>query len=254
LTIEEHKDPQAGTLSWNDYDYDDTGNRIYKHHDSAEGPELAYTYDNLNRLMTQAGDTGNKVNVTGKFAETNIESVTVSNLDTTEDYAAKIRGQFFIARSVELPTGENDIRATAVEQGGNNSSDTHTVTLDDTLDEGYKYDDNGCMTSDGAYDYFYDYQNCLVGRRIISEMDGVETRYIYDGESILQEYIYDSGWVLEAEYVCGETEDDIISIERDSSTYYYHYDSLGSVTDITDSVGVLVQAYEYDAWGKQRSL
>ena len=41
----------------------------------------------------------------------------------------------------------------------------------------------------------------------------------------------------------------MLTIARDSETYYYHKDGLGSVTELTDPTGTLVQAFEYDAWG-----
>ncbi|MFH1778323.1 MAG: hypothetical protein ABH952_12370, partial [Candidatus Omnitrophota bacterium] len=33
------------------------------------------------------------------------------------------------------------------------------------------------------------------------------------------------------------------------TTYYYHYDGLGSVTEITDAAGTVIEKYEYDAFG-----
>jgi len=41
--------------------------------------------------------------------------------------------------------------------------------------------------------------------------------------------------------------DNVLTITRAAATYYYHYDGLGSVTELTDSTGALAQAYEYDA-------
>ncbi|MBI3617719.1 MAG: RHS repeat-associated core domain-containing protein [Candidatus Omnitrophica bacterium] len=36
---------------------------------------------------------------------------------------------------------------------------------------------------------------------------------------------------------------------RGSNTYYYHYDGLGSVTELTDSTGTLIGNYTYDPYG-----
>ena len=38
-------------------------------------------------------------------------------------------------------------------------------------------------------------------------------------------------------------------MERAGETYYYHYDRLGSVVNLSDSSGDLVETYHYDAWG-----
>lgn len=38
-------------------------------------------------------------------------------------------------------------------------------------------------------------------------------------------------------------------MDRGGVTYYYHYDGLGSVTEITDSSGSLIENYTYDPYG-----
>ena len=37
---------------------------------------------------------------------------------------------------------------------------------------------------------------------------------------------------------------------RDGQSYYYHTNSLGTVTHVTNSTGSLVEEYRYDAYGK----
>ena len=39
-------------------------------------------------------------------------------------------------------------------------------------------------------------------------------------------------------------------MEKGGTSYYYHYDGLGSVTNLTDSSGTTVESYSYDAFGK----
>ena len=38
-------------------------------------------------------------------------------------------------------------------------------------------------------------------------------------------------------------------MDRNSNTYYYHYDGLGSVTEITDSSGSIQESYRYSPYG-----
>lgn len=103
---------------------------------------------------------------------------------------------------------------------------------------------------------------------------GVETRYVYDGDSVVQEYVFDDGeseWVLAGEYAHGVGVDNgnasrclrrslrLRRVRRHHDAahgywYYYHKDGLGSVTELTDSLGELVQAYEYDAGNASRCL
>ena len=157
------------------------------------------------------------------------------------------------------------------------------MTLDNDVDVDYEYDDAGCLeyikdgdTGTKLYKYVYDDEHRLVrvvkepegdndkvvefeydalGRRIVKTVYADENtvdekiRYIYDGINVIEEYVDDSGWVHEAQYVHGIGIDNVLTIERDSSRWYYHHDGLGSVTELTDGDGDLAQAYEYDAWG-----
>jgi hypothetical protein len=43
--------------------------------------------------------------------------------------------------------------------------------------------------------------------------------------------------------------DEPLTMERGGNTYYYHRDGLGSITEITDESGVIVERYEYDVYG-----
>ena len=38
-------------------------------------------------------------------------------------------------------------------------------------------------------------------------------------------------------------------MDRNSNTYYYHYDGLGSVTEVTDLTGAVQESYKYDPYG-----
>lgn len=43
--------------------------------------------------------------------------------------------------------------------------------------------------------------------------------------------------------------DEPLVMERNNKNYYYHFDGLGSVTQITDTSGNLVNSYTYDSFG-----
>jgi len=140
----------------------------------------------------------------------------------------------------------------------------------------YQYDDNGNLTrktllATGNYtQYTYDAENRLtkvedfvagnptaaftstyrydgLGRRIEKVANGQTKRYIYDGEDILLEY--DGTNTLLARYTHGPGIDEPIAVTKGSSTYFYHQDGLGSVTDLTDSAGATAKSYSYDAYG-----
>ena len=140
----------------------------------------------------------------------------------------------------------------------------------------YSYDANGNMISkvdNGNGDttsYEYDSENRLIrvitptsiliylydgmGRRAAKTVNGVVTKYVYDGKDIILEL--DENEQIKASYTRTLTIDELISVDRDTdsngtleTTYYYHKDGLGSVTAMTDSSGAVVQTYVYDSFG-----
>ena len=55
---------------------------------------------------------------------------------------------------------------------------------------------------------------------------------------------------ITATYTYGPGIDNIISMKRNSQSYYYIKDALGSVTAITNNSGNIVESYSYDAYGR----
>ena len=158
--------------------------------------------------------------------------------------------------------------------GGSVVNAGNQLTADTT--HSYQYDDNGNLTrktllATGNYtQYTYDAENRLtkveefvagnptaaftstyrydgLGRRIEKVANGQTKRYIYDGEDILLEY--DGSNVLQARYTHGPGIDEPIAVTKGGSTFFYHQDGLGSVTDLTDSAGAAAKSYSYDAYG-----
>lgn len=148
-----------------------------------------------------------------------------------------------------------------------------TVTANNSLLEDslftYAYDGNGNLTSKTekatgiVTTYAWDYENRLVsvtsaslsaqyqydpfGRRIQKTVNGVTSRYAYDGPNIVTQY--DGNSNLTAGYVHNLAIDDPLSVTQTAGSFYYHKDSLGTVTDLTDSTGLTVQAYDFDSFG-----
>ena len=140
----------------------------------------------------------------------------------------------------------------------------------------YQYDDNGNLTrktflATGNYSqYTYDAENRLtkveefvagnptafatstyrydgLGRRIEKVGNGQTKRFVYDGEDILLEY--DGANVLQARYTHGPGIDEPIAVTKGGSTFFYHQDGSGTVTELTDSAGAVAKSYVYDAFG-----
>jgi RHS repeat-associated protein len=171
-------------------------------------------------------------------------------------------------------------QAFAYDPVGNRTTNSSLYNVGNQLTEDanftYLYDANGNLiqktfkTSGKDIAYTYDAENRLIqvdefafgsstpgamstyrydglGRRIEKIGNGITRRYVYDGEDILLEY--DGANVLQARYTHGPGIDEPIAMTRDSSTYFYHQDGLGTVTELTDSSGATAQSYAYDAYG-----
>ena len=129
------------------------------------------------------------------------------------------------------------------------------------------YDDNGNMTANGlqfifpSYDcenrlkdvwvyggatviYKYDYLGRLVKRSVVH---GTTSKYVYDGDQIIAEY--DGSNNLVRKFVYGAGIDEPVCMIVGSSTYYYHYDGLGSVIALSNAGKQIVEQYSYDVFG-----
>ena len=146
--------------------------------------------------------------------------------------------------------------------------------LDGDANSPYTYVNNGTLTqktnnTTSAFTlYEYDAENKLIrvvredgsivnymydglGRRIEKEVDSVITRYIYDNEDILLEL--DGSNNIIARYTHGPGIDEPLILEKSGVSSFYHADGLGSITELTDSVGTVAQSYTYSSFGKIES-
>ena len=123
--------------------------------------------------------------------------------------------------------------------------------------------DNGNLTWDGVRSYAYDHANRLTQvvsgtlttqyayngdgacperkRRICKVVGGAPTEYLVDLVATLPVVISDT----EAVYIYGL---DII-VQQQAERYYYAHDGLGSVRQLTDESGEIVETYAYDPFG-----
>jgi len=138
------------------------------------------------------------------------------------------------------------------------------------------YNRNGNLTQNESGDlYEFDYANRLVkvntkdssnqpievvftydcsGRKIQKQVTQTNTNtvivdehYYYSGGEIIAEY--NSSDVLLRSFVLGERLDIPVSVTEGGSDYYFVYDTHGSVIAITNSSGIVVEKFKYDAHG-----
>jgi len=147
--------------------------------------------------------------------------------------------QFSGESAVELP-GDNH---------GNQIQKTNNSTSAFTL---YEYDAENklirVVREDGSIvNYKYD----GLQRRIEKEVDSVVTQYIYDNEDILLEL--DGSNNITARYTHSSGIDEPLIMEKGGGSFFYHEDGLGSITELTDTIGTVVQSYTYSSFGKIES-
>jgi RHS repeat-associated protein len=137
------------------------------------------------------------------------------------------------------------------EANGNQTKKTSKTTNNFTV---YSYDAENRLTQVQEFtagnptpvttsSYRYD----GLGRRIEKIGNGQTRRYVHDKEDILLEY--DGANTLQARYTHGPGIDEPIAMTRGTSTYFYHADVLGSVSELTDNSAVVVKSYAYDSYG-----
>jgi len=133
------------------------------------------------------------------------------------------------------------------------------------------HDDNGNLSEDLSFTYNYDEENRLIrvtrksdsqvvgqyqydalGRRVVKIANPLgsptESRYFYDGARIVEEQSATA--VTQASYVYGNYIDEVLTMDRGGQAFYYHQNTVHSVYGLTNAAGAIVEAYQYDAYGK----
>ena len=140
-----------------------------------------------------------------------------------------------------------------------------------------EFDDNGNLTDDGIFHYFWDALNRLVKVTLSSDHNTIISECSYDALNRrvqktvsnsgdlngISKYVY-SGWQVVEErdendnvlrtYTYGNYIDEPITMSDSTDTYYYHTNTLYSVAAVTDSSGDVVEQYRYTAYGKPTIL
>jgi RHS repeat-associated protein len=242
--------------SWS-YQYDRVGNRLAE---QTPVSILRSTYDERNHLLAQ--DAGGLVPV---------------DVQLSEPGTVRVNGQAATARadnrheaSVTTVPGTNTLLIEARDASGNVATKNFQLSVSATP-ASFEYDANGNLVKkieDGHADtYEWDAENRLMRvvrdgqevsrfaydpleRRVERIAAGITTKYLYDGENILGETRTDSTGIQVFTYVHGPGVDEPLARRNASGALvYYHADGLGSVVNMTEESGSVVQSRRYDAWG-----
>ena len=235
-------DHRLGTaiLLRSEHAYDAEGNKLFarKRHDATASE--AYAYDGLYRLVDHT--VGKLVGATVPSPSTQ----TVYDLDALGNWNSKSVNGVLESRSHNEANEVTSVGARQIVHDANGN-------LVDDGDRGYAYDDENRLlqvTRKLPAEVLGEYQYDALGRRVRKRDNaGQETLYFYDDQRVVEEQ--DVHGATRATYVYGNYVDEVLTMERGGQTLYFHQNALFSVDALSDSNGVLVEGYRYDAYGRQ---
>jgi RHS repeat-associated protein len=256
------------------YEYDNLGRLTKKTLPNAVYTE--YTYNNLNQLLSLSNKKSDTT-VISSFSYTHDKvgnRLTMATPGGTHNYGYD---NIYRLTSADHPVQADEgytydkvgNRKTSA-QFSNWSYDANNRLLSYN-GTAFTYDQNGntlSKTKDAqTTSYTYDYENRLLsvnyglstvdysydpfGKRLSKTVDGATKYYLYDNEDIIAEY--DAEGNLITSYVHGQGIDEPIAGFTPQGTvpeWYYTFDGLGSVSELTDASQAVVESYKYDAFGK----
>jgi YD repeat-containing protein len=95
-------------------------------------------------------------------------------------------------------------------------------------------------------EYLYDAEDKRVGKKI----NGVTTeKYVYDGADIA--LVVDAAGILVERYLFGDGTDNVLSREKGGAVVWSLGDRQGSVVDLVDMSGNVLNHFVYDSFGNR---
>jgi len=253
-----------------EYEYDTTGRLTEK--TLPNGVVTTYTYDISSRLTDMVNTAPGNVTISsyGYTHDDVGNRLSMTTLTGTHHYDYDDIYQLTSATHPSQPAETytydpvGNRKTSADHDGWDYDNSNRLLSYGNTT---FTYDDNGNTTSktdpNGITTYAYGYDNRMVGAdtpdhqvsynydplgvRLATTVDSNTIWYLYDNEDIIAEY--DPTGVLISMYYHGHGIDEPVTMIRGGNTYYYTFDGLGSVSELTDNGGIMVETYSYNAFG-----
>jgi RHS repeat-associated protein len=240
--------------------------------------DTSYVYDNNQRLIQLSHKKGASTVASYNYSYDNADKLvsTVSSVDGASSYGYDATNQL-VSASHSTQTNE----AYAYDPNGNRTSGgTVTSANNQLLSDGtynYQYDGEGNRTrrteiaTGKVTEYVWDYRNRLAGvlfkdgagvvtktidytydgnnQRIGKRIDGAVTeRYVIDRNQIA--LVFDGVGVQTHRYLYGTAVDQVLVDETATGMVWALADQLGTVSDLVDNSGSVVNHISYDSFGK----
>jgi RHS repeat-associated protein len=220
------------------YAYDNEGNRGFEGKTPDPLKSEKYQYDAIDRLIDfKVGD------LSGVPPPS---TQTAYSLDPVGNWTSKTTNGVTQNRVHDVVNELTQIDATPISYDANGNPQA-----DGTLTNAYDEENRLTMatrTFDGA---IWQYQYDALGRRVakapIPSTPATTTQYFYDDLRIVEEQ--NGSGTTQATYVYGNYVDEVLSMDRGGTQYFYHQNAMYSVEAITNPLGTVVERYAYDAYG-----
>lgn len=141
---------------------------------------------------------------------------------------------------------------------------TNSVTVNLPATNNYVYDLNGNLLSDGTRHFTYDDENELIGVWVTNAW---QSQFVYDGfdrrvqilELSNSVPVSTNRFVWSGGQMCEERDGNNNVVKRffpegeqiSGTSYYFTFDHLGSIREMTDGSGTIHARYDYDPYGKR---
>ncbi len=188
-----------------------------------------------------------------------IDEVRISSIDRGGEVGSGTRFYYYNANNQLTRvkhSGLPDVRY-AYDSAGNQTRKWNDEADGDEWEYGFDYR-NRLTSFDGPEDendatyIFYPHHWARHSKTVGEGDDAVVTKFLYDGDNVVAEY--DEEAVNKATYVTPFLDQNLAMTipagQPDAGTYYYHADGLGSIRNITDATGVVLNTYDYEAFGQ----
>ena len=238
----------------------------------------SYTYDAANRVVTITDQAGGTALATYVYGYDNANRVTTEvNAEGTVTYAYDSGGELLSANGSRTESYSYD-------SGGNRTMTGYTTGTGNELTASpgysYTYDGEGNMTGEtqtstgDVWTYGYDNRNRMVSavekssggttleqvtytydaqnNRIGEDVNGTQTWTVYDGRNPYADF--NGSGTLQERYLYGKAVDEILArTSSGGTTAWYLTDRLGSVRDIVNTSGAVIDHIVYDSYGNVTS-
>jgi RHS repeat-associated protein len=271
-----------------DYDYDPAGNLETTTLPSGNGYVETRAYDEAGRLIAiESAKSGTPIFEAAYALDGVGNPEQITTLSGTETYAYDLLDRLIeVCYQASCPNGNDPFIRYDYDDVGNRSEEerpagttAYTYDVADRLTErdgpggtiAYDYDHNGNQTAAGARTFTYD----LADRLASTTLSGSTIDYAYDGDGVrleadagpnpadITEYLWDTNSPLPElvrerdgsatalrDYLHGN---DLVSMTVGGDPFYYHYDRIGSVTNVTSETGDAQWTYDYEPFGAART-